>query len=109
MRLKQKKLGNKKMNFTLGQLELLCGQDMDVAVAALTQRDQVVFACEQQARIFEQLTEELHAENALQASLDLIDLRDRAGWTGPGEKIKQVEAKQLALLADATLDRPADE
>ena len=84
----------------------LCGQDMDVAVAALTQRDQVVFACEQQARTFEQLTEELHAENALQASLDLIDLRDRAGWTGPDEKIKQVEAKQLALLADATLDRP---
>ena len=37
----------------------LCGQDMDVAVAALTQRDQVVFACEQQARTFEQLTEEL--------------------------------------------------
>ena len=84
----------------------LFGQDMDVAVAALTQRDQVVFACEQQARTFEQLTEELHAENALQASLDLIDLRDRAGWTGPDEKIKQVEAKQLALLADATLDRP---
>lgn len=84
----------------------LCGQDMDVAVTALTQRDQVVFACEQQARIFEQLTEELQAENALQASLDLIDLRDRAGWTGANEKPKQVEAKQLALLADATLDRP---
>ena len=27
----------------------LCGSDLDVAVAALTQRDQVVFACEQQA------------------------------------------------------------
>lgn len=65
-----------------------------------------MFACEQQARIFEQLTEELQAENALQASLDLIDLRDRAGWTGANEKPKQVEAKQLALLADATLDRP---
>jgi hypothetical protein len=84
----------------------LCGQDMDVAVAALTQRDQVVFACEQQARVFEQLTEELQVENALQASLDLIDLRDRAGWTGADEQTKHVEAKQLALLADATLDRP---
>jgi hypothetical protein len=84
----------------------LCGQDMDVAIAALTQRDQVVFACEQQARVFEQLTEELQAENALQASLDLIDLRDRAGWTGADEQTKHVEAKQLALLADATLDRP---
>ncbi|MCH1450128.1 MAG: 4Fe-4S binding protein [Litoricolaceae bacterium] len=84
----------------------LCGQDMDVAVAALTQRDQVVFACEQQARVFEQLTEELETENALQATLNLIDLRDRAGWTGANEQTKQIEAKQLALLADATLDRP---
>ena len=25
----------------------LCGDDLDVAVAALTQREQVVFACEQ--------------------------------------------------------------
>lgn len=84
----------------------LCGNDLDVAVAALTQRDQVVFACEQQSQIFEQLTEELHAENALKASLDLIDLRDRAGWTAQNEKESVVEAKQLALLADATLDRP---
>jgi hypothetical protein len=43
----------------------LCGNDLDVAVAALTQRDQVVFACEQQAQIFEQLTEELTTENAV--------------------------------------------
>ena len=84
----------------------LCGNDLDVAVAALTQRDQVVFACEQQAQIFEQLTEELTAENALKASLDLIDLRDRAGWTATDEKDALIEAKQLALLADATLDRP---
>ena len=52
---------------------------LDVAVAALTEREQVVFACEQQAQIFEQLTEELSAENALKSSLGLIDLRDRAG------------------------------
>ena len=84
----------------------LCGNDLDVAVAALTQREQVVFACEQQAQIFEQLTEELSAENALKASLDLIDLRDRAGWTATDEKDALIEAKQLALLADATLDRP---
>jgi ferredoxin len=84
----------------------LCGNDLDVAVAALTQRDQVVFACEQQAQIFEQLTEELTTENALKASLDLIDLRDRAGWTATDEKDALIEAKQLALLADATLDRP---
>ena len=84
----------------------LCGNDLDVAVAALTQREQVVFACEQQAQIFEQLSEELSAENALKASLDLIDLRDRAGWTSRDEKDALIEAKQLALLADATLDRP---
>lgn len=84
----------------------LCGDDLDVAVAALTERDQVVFACEQQAQVFEQLAEELQAEQALKASLDLIDLRDRAGWTGESEKAVWVQAKQLALLADATLDRP---
>ena len=84
----------------------LCGSDLDVAVAALTQRDQVVFACEQQAQIFEQLTEELQSEQSLKASLDLIDLQDRAGWTGENEKGAWVQAKQLALLADATLDRP---
>ena len=84
----------------------LCGNDLDVAVAALTEREQVVFACEQQAQIFEQLTEELSAENALKSSLDLIDLRDRAGWTAKNEKDGLIEAKQLALLADASLDRP---
>ena len=84
----------------------LCGGDLDVAVAALTERDQVVFACEQQAQIFEQLTQELHAEQSLKASLDLIDLRDRAGWTGENEKTAWVQAKQLALLANAALDRP---
>ncbi len=84
----------------------LCGNDLDVAVAALTEREQVVFACEQQAQIFEQLTEELSAENALKSSLGLIDLRDRAGWTAKNEKDGLIEAKQLALLADASLDRP---
>ena len=84
----------------------LCGNDLDVAVAALTEREQVVFACEQQARVFEDLTEELQSEEALKASLDLIDLRDRAGWTGANENATWVQAKQLALIADATLERP---
>ena len=70
----------------------LCGNDLDVAVAALTEREQVVFACEQQAQIFEQLTEELSAENALKSSLVLIDLRDRAGWTAKNEKDGLIEA-----------------
>ena len=80
--------------------------DLDVAVAALTEREQVVFACEQQARVFEDLTEELQSEEALKASIDLIDLRDRAGWTGANENATLVQAKQLALIADATLERP---
>ena len=84
----------------------LCGNDLDVAVAALTEREQVVFACEQQARVFEDLTEELQSEEALKASLDLIDLRDRAGWTGANENATWIQAKQLALIADATLERP---
>ena len=40
------------------------------------------------------------------ASLDLIDLRDRAGWTATDEKDALIEAKQLALLADATSTDP---
>ena len=66
----------------------------------------MVFACEQQARVFEDLTEELQSEEALKASLDLIDLRDRAGWTGANENAAWIQAKQLALIADATLERP---
>ena len=71
----------------------LCGNDLDVACRRTDlEREQVVFACEQQAQIFEQLTEELSAENALKASLDLIDLRDRAGWTAKDEKDGLIEA-----------------
>ena len=76
-------------------------------LSPLAEREQVVFACEQQAQIFEQLTEELSADNALKASLGLIELRDRAGWTAKNEKDALIEAKQLALLADTYLMNPA--
>lgn len=87
-------------------VDQLCGGDLDVAVKQLTENQDVVFACEQQRAIFEQLQDELAEEDALGAALSLLDLRDRAGWTAPGTDVKTITAKQLALLDDAKMDRP---
>jgi hypothetical protein len=84
----------------------LCGSDLDVAVSALNQTQDVVFACEQQAQVFEQIQYELSQEDQLNASLSLIDLRDRAGWSAPHASRREITAKQAALLADAQLERP---
>jgi len=84
----------------------LCGSDLDVAVSALNQTQDVVFACEQQAQVFEQIQYELSQEDQLNASLSLIDLRDRAGWSAPDASHREITAKQAALLADAQLERP---
>lgn len=84
----------------------LCGQDLDVAVAALKADQAVVFACEQQRTVFEQLQSDLDAIHEAEATLDLIDLRDRAGWTRADANPTQVTAKQLALVKDAMLERP---
>ena len=84
----------------------LCESDLDIAVAALSQKEQVVFACEQQANIFDRICDELRDKDSLTGSLGLIDLRDRAGWSKATENPLHIEAKQKALLADAQLDRP---
>lgn len=84
----------------------LCDSDLDIAVAALSQKEQVVFACEQQANIFDRICDELRDKDSLTGSLGLIDLRDRAGWSKATENPLHIEAKQKALLADAQLDRP---
>jgi len=87
-------------------VDQLCGSDLDVAIKQLTEMQDVVFACEQQRAVFEQLQSELEDEQAAHASLNLLDLRDRAGWTAPGSDSKAITAKQLALLEDAKLERP---
>ena len=87
-------------------VEQLCGSDLDVAIRQLTETQDVVFACEQQRAIFEQLQDELNEDDALGASLSLLDLRDRAGWSAPDSEVKRITAKQLALLNDAKLERP---
>lgn len=84
----------------------LCGDDLDVAIGALSETRDLVFACEQQAQVFEQVQHELEQAAQLNASLALIDVRDRAGWSATDAPAKQITAKQLALIADAQLDRP---
>ena len=87
-------------------VDQLCGTDLNIAIRELSKTQEVVFACEQQAHIFEQLTGELTSEDGLKASLSLLDLRDRAGWTAKGQDQDLVTAKQIALLEDAKLQRP---
>lgn len=84
----------------------LCGNDLDVAAQTLSEAGDVVFACEQQAQVFEQLQAELHDTDQLNASLALLDLRDRAGWSAADADPAQITAKQHALIADAQLQRP---
>ncbi len=88
------------------QVDQLCGNDLDVAIQQLSQEQNVVFACEQQHAVFEQLQSELAAASELRSSLSLLDLRDRAGWTRGDQDTTYVTAKQLALLDDAKLERP---
>jgi ferredoxin len=84
----------------------LCGNDLDVAINTLSDTRDVVFACEQQAQVFEQVQHELNQASKLNASLALLDLRDRAGWTEANASNQHITAKQLALIADAQLERP---
>ena len=87
----------------LGDVEVksatrLCTGDIDVAAAALGLDGTTLVACGQMSTLFEELAEELGAENRLAT----VDIRDRAGWTAD----KTAFAKQAALLAEAVLRRP---
>ncbi|WP_428925658.1 4Fe-4S binding protein [Marinibacterium sp. SX1] len=77
----------------------LCTREIGRAEAGLT-RGETMIACQQQARIFEDLAEELGTDPA-----PLVDLRDRAGWTADSAPTLP---KMAALLAEAQLPaRPA--
>ncbi len=84
---------------TVKSVNALCTGDIDVAGAALQGEGLVLVACGQMAALFEELAEELGAENRL----GTVDIRDRAGWTADGRAV----AKQAALLAEAVLPSPA--
>ena len=76
----------------------LCSTDLDVAGAALQGTGPTLIACGQMAALFEDLAEDLGAEERLAT----VDIRDRAGWTAD----TQATPKQAALLAEAALPRP---
>ncbi|MGJ8547144.1 MAG: 4Fe-4S binding protein [Sulfitobacter sp.] len=77
----------------------LCTRQIDLAAAAMTQGD-AVLCCTQEARVFEELAEELGLPPA-----PLLDLRDRAGWSAdPADKLP----KMSALAAEALLPAPPE-
>ncbi len=76
----------------------LCTTELDVAGAALQDDGMTMIACGQMTALFEELAEEMGAEDRLAT----VDIRDRAGWTGD----ESAFAKQAALLAEAALPRP---
>lgn len=66
--------------------------------AALIQKGDAVVACRQEQQVFEELAEEIGAENP-----EFIDIRDRAGWTEDGAK---TGPKMAALVLDSQLEIP---
>ncbi len=76
-----------------------CGRQIEQTAKALV-RDDVIVACQQQARLFEELSEEIGAATPLS-----VDIRDRAGWTSDGE---DPTPKMAALLAEAMLTQPVE-
>ncbi|MEE4189675.1 MAG: 4Fe-4S binding protein, partial [Roseobacter sp.] len=77
-----------------------CGSQIEQTAKTLGQKGQVVIACQQQARLFAELAEEIDAEVPA-----FVDIRDRAGWTDKGQN---PTPKMAALLAEAALPAPSE-
>lgn len=75
----------------------LCTRQLDRAAAALNAGD-TIFCCTQEARVFEALAENLGA-----SAPPVLDLRDRAGWSGDAASKLP---KMSALIAEAQLPAP---
>lgn len=82
-----------------GVLTEACGAQIDHS-AKLLAGGNVIVACQQQARLFTELAEEIDAEIP-----GFVDIRDRAGWSDEGET---VTPKMAALLAEAGLSIPVE-
>ncbi|WP_282060139.1 4Fe-4S binding protein [Roseobacter litoralis] len=76
-----------------------CGSQIEQTAKLITSGDAVI-ACQQQARLFTELAEELEAETP-----GFVDIRDRAGWTAPGEN---PTPKMAALVAEALVPVPSE-
>ncbi|GMG84231.1 4Fe-4S binding protein [Paralimibaculum aggregatum] len=77
----------------------LCRAEAGVVAEALSRPGPVLVACEQEAARFAEIAEDA----AAMERLGWVDIRDRAGWAGPGEA---VGPKMAALVADARLPAP---
>ncbi len=76
----------------------LCTRQIDRAAEAISNSTEpLVVCCQQEARTFEALAEELGA-----AAPAMVDIRDRAGWSDEG---KQATPKIAALLAAGQMRR----
>jgi len=75
----------------------LCGREAALAAEAIGQGN-VIVACGQERRTFEELAAELDAEEPI-----FLDIRDRAGWTAD---TRSTAPKMAALAADALLPAP---
>ncbi|MEZ5658320.1 MAG: 4Fe-4S binding protein [Burkholderiaceae bacterium] len=75
----------------------LCGKEAGIARRAIAEGGAII-ACRQEQAFFEELADELEAPAPA-----LVDIRDRAGWSGD---TRPVTAKMAALVADAMLEQP---
>ena len=76
----------------------LCGTQAEAAAKAMEAGD-VIIACAQEGAFFDMLAEELGID-----APNLVDIRDRAGWSDEAAK---AGPKQAALAAEAVLTLPA--
>lgn len=77
----------------------LCTHQIDAAHAAIASGDAVI-CCRQEARIFQEIADELEVPEP-----PMVDLRDRAGWSGDdASKLP----KMSALIADSMLADPGE-
>ncbi|WP_300035090.1 4Fe-4S binding protein [uncultured Roseobacter sp.] len=82
-----------------GTLSDACGKQID-HTARLMQDGDVMIACQQMARLFSDLADEVNVPTPA-----FVDLRDRAGWS---EEATAAQPKTAALVAEALLPRPAE-
>lgn len=82
-----------------GMMSEACGAQIKETARVLSEGN-VLIACQQQARLFSELADEIAAP-----APSFVDIRDRAGWTAPGQ---DAAAKMAALIAEATLPQPQE-
>ena len=76
-----------------------CGSEIEGAADLISKGD-VTVACQQQARLFSELAEEVGCDDPV-----FVDIRDRAGWT---DSDQNPHAKMAALIAEAALTPPSE-